>query len=160
MFARFLQRHAPALNITTVDIDDAIVDVAKRCFGLRESDTLRVVVSDGVAFVAQQRQSGVLYDVVVIDVDSKDVSVGMSCPPAVFVSDDYLAELRAVLRPFGVLLINVRRVSVLCALIEFSRSHYMALARFLHATTNCARRPSHAFARTSRPWRRSQWTRT
>ncbi|KAG5180926.1 hypothetical protein JKP88DRAFT_270097 [Tribonema minus] len=42
-----------------------------------------------------------------IDVDSKDPSVGMSCPPAAFVDPAFLAVLRGLLAEGGVLAINV-----------------------------------------------------
>ena len=43
----------------------------------------------------------------VIDVDSKDAGVGMSCPPVPFVSTAYLSRLRELLTHDGVLAINV-----------------------------------------------------
>ena len=45
--------------------------------------------------------------VVVIDVDSKDTTVGMSCPPTAFVAPGFLAKVRRALVPGGVLVVNV-----------------------------------------------------
>jgi hypothetical protein len=42
-----------------------------------------------------------------IDVDSKDASVGMSCPPAAFAEESYLRVLHSLLQEQGVLAINV-----------------------------------------------------
>jgi hypothetical protein len=43
----------------------------------------------------------------IIDVDSKDRSVGMSCPPQPFCETAYLSQIAHVLRPDGVLAMNV-----------------------------------------------------
>jgi hypothetical protein len=43
----------------------------------------------------------------VIDVDSKDKTVGMSCPPVSFVETEYLQQISRLLKPDGVLAINV-----------------------------------------------------
>ncbi|CAM9246032.1 unnamed protein product [Phaeothamnion confervicola] len=47
------------------------------------------------------------YAAVFIDVDSKDVTVGMSCPPAAFLASEFLAAVKATLCPDGVLAVNV-----------------------------------------------------
>ena len=44
-------------------------------------------------------------DLLVIDVDSKDISVGMTCPPKDFVSTSYLEKIKGLVQ--GVLAINV-----------------------------------------------------
>ena len=43
----------------------------------------------------------------VIDVDTKDSSLGMSCPPAAFLAPDYLRCLRASLDGNGILIVNI-----------------------------------------------------
>ena len=40
-------------------------------------------------------------DVVILDVDSKDVSLGMSCPPAAFVDIEFLTSVDRILKPTG-----------------------------------------------------------
>ena len=42
-----------------------------------------------------------------IDVDTKDSSLGMSCPPAAFLAPDYLRCLRASLDDNGILIVNI-----------------------------------------------------
>ena len=44
---------------------------------------------------------GELYDSLLLDVDSKDVSVGMSCPPESFVEPSFLQVMADCLRPDG-----------------------------------------------------------
>ena len=44
---------------------------------------------------------------VIIDVDSKDRSVGMACPPPPFIEQGYLRQIHRVLRPDGILVVNL-----------------------------------------------------
>jgi len=133
----FFMEFMPSLNLTVVELDKSIVDIAKSHFGFR-ADSLRVkvVIGDGlticaknsigsmegekeekfgheenVADVAKDREEIVFapnsMQFIVIDVDSKDTSIGMSCPPVPFVSPTYLSQLYELLGEDGVLVINV-----------------------------------------------------
>ena len=122
------------LSVTAVELDEDVAAAAVRWFDCRaavgeegeESEGhagLRVEVDDGLAFVARLARAlpetappapptpsapqPSTFDVVVFDVDAKDESVGMSCPPEAFVASGYLAEVRRILRPAGLLMINV-----------------------------------------------------
>eukprot|EP00026_Physarum_polycephalum_P003144 Phypoly_transcript_03153.p1 GENE.Phypoly_transcript_03153~~Phypoly_transcript_03153.p1 ORF type:complete len:779 (+),score=240.35 Phypoly_transcript_03153:50-2338(+) len=44
------------------------------------------------------------YNVIIVDVDSKDVTVGMSCPPATFLEPPFLDAVQALLHPTSSLL--------------------------------------------------------
>jgi spermidine synthase len=46
---------------------------------------------------------GCLLDVIMFDVDSKDSTVGMSCPPSAFVETSFLEKVRNLLTPKGML---------------------------------------------------------
>lgn len=41
------------------------------------------------------------YDAVMFDVDSKDLTVGMSCPPPAFVEKPFLQKVKTILKPEG-----------------------------------------------------------
>jgi len=41
------------------------------------------------------------YDVIIFDVDSKDISVGMSSPPQAFVDRTFLTRVHSLLTPSG-----------------------------------------------------------
>ena len=51
--------------------------------------------------------ASIALDVIIVDADSKDPSLGMSAPPAAFVSIESLVCMRSLLRPGGLLLVNV-----------------------------------------------------
>lgn len=41
------------------------------------------------------------YDAIMFDVDSKDITVGMSCPPPAFVEKPFLEKVKTILKPEG-----------------------------------------------------------
>ncbi|KAF6074399.1 eEF1A lysine and N-terminal methyltransferase [Phyllostomus discolor] len=47
------------------------------------------------------------YDVIMFDVDSKDPTLGMSCPPPAFVDQPFLQRVRRILTPEGVFILNL-----------------------------------------------------
>ncbi|XP_069497342.1 eEF1A lysine and N-terminal methyltransferase isoform X2 [Ambystoma mexicanum] len=47
------------------------------------------------------------YNVIMFDVDSKDLSLGMSCPPPAFVEKDFLQQVSQVLAPEGIFILNL-----------------------------------------------------
>jgi hypothetical protein len=71
-------------------------------------DGLEVCAKDGEATITDLALEPQSLSFLVIDVDSKDKTVGMSCPPAAFCTVDYLKTLKSLLKPQGsVLAINV-----------------------------------------------------
>lgn len=94
----FLRRHYPAATIDSVDIDPAVVFVAREYFGFREDDRMRAHVADGRAFIAQTRQP---YDLIFLDAFGSD-----SVPPAL-TTQEFLQEVRRALRPDGVVVGNI-----------------------------------------------------
>ncbi|KAF2988152.1 hypothetical protein EK904_013686 [Melospiza melodia maxima] len=47
------------------------------------------------------------YDAIMFDVDSKDLTVGMSCPPPAFVEETFLQKVKTILKPEGVFVLNL-----------------------------------------------------
>ena len=112
------------LHITAIELDPGIVSIAKEHFGLSESEmSLNVIVGDGLHVKSlvtssedDENSTSSLnlrfhpssISLIVIDVDSKDTSVGMSCPPMSFISESYLENLKGLLiADGGMLVINV-----------------------------------------------------
>jgi spermidine synthase len=95
----------PAISIDAVDIDQAVLRVAERYFGLRAGPNLRLHAMDGRAFVAAAHARGQKFDAVLLDAfDAEGI------PPALF-TDEFLRQIRAVLSPNGVFLANTFRGS-------------------------------------------------
>lgn len=89
VLCQFLKRFYPGVNVTAVEIDPAVVKVAKEYFGLRESKSMKVVVADGLKVVGRNK-----YDVIMFDVDGKELGSAMSSPPAQFLEDRVLKSVK------------------------------------------------------------------
>lgn len=103
----FLHQHIPQMEIDSVDIDPAIVEVARKWFGYQEDQRQRAHVADGIKFVQDAIKQGQKKDIVILDVDSKDRTTGMSCPPLPFVTPAFMTSVKDLLKDSGLLMINV-----------------------------------------------------
>ncbi|XP_014678496.1 PREDICTED: methyltransferase-like protein 13 [Priapulus caudatus] len=105
--AMYLQQYCE-VAVEAVELDPTILDVAVRFYGFTMSETLRVEVCDGLDYIRKLSKEGSKKHMVLLDVDSKDSSVGMSCPPASFVEREFLQTIYNVLHAKnGVLVLNL-----------------------------------------------------
>ncbi|XP_060888061.1 eEF1A lysine and N-terminal methyltransferase [Labrus mixtus] len=112
---QFLRDFVPNVCVEVVELDPVVLEVAKEWFGFRPDDRLTVTLGDGLERITALQEEGAhLFDVIMFDVDNKDSSVGMSCPPAAFVETPILQKVSSLLTPRGVFTLNlVCRDSVL-----------------------------------------------
>lgn len=89
------------VNITAVDIDPAMLTVATEYFGLVQDNRLKVVIDDGIEFLKKTVKTGKSFKAVLFDVDSKDATVGMSCPPVQFLSQEVLDAVKSCIKENG-----------------------------------------------------------
>lgn len=52
------------------------------------------------------------YDVIMFDVDSKDPTLGMSCPPPAFVDQPFLQKVKSILSPEGMRMMKSREAGM------------------------------------------------
>ncbi len=90
----------PTMQIDVVELDPAVVEVAKQYFGYREDARMRTFVSDGRVFVRAQRRAAVHYDLVIIDAYEK-VYV-----PEHMLTQEFISEVKSLLTPGGVIAAN------------------------------------------------------
>lgn len=107
-----LQKYLPALQMTACDIDETVYEIAKKLFGFEANRNTQVVIQDGAALLNQIWEQSrcdetLLKDLIVVDVDSKDPSLGLSAPPREFITFEMLEHMHQILRPGGVLVFNV-----------------------------------------------------
>ena len=100
----FIYTHFPHIYTTVVELDPDIVDVARNWFGFQESERMKLIVDDGLEVLKENSKK---YDVVVFDIDSKDTTKALSCPPPVFVSEGTLNRVKEVLFPGGFFILNL-----------------------------------------------------
>lgn len=87
----FIHKAYPQIKLECVELDPTIVEIAKKCFDCDISDSVNdqkisVHVADGLDFVANASVT----DVIILDIDSKDVTAGLSCPPQIFLERNFL----------------------------------------------------------------------
>ncbi|MES1916075.1 MAG: hypothetical protein MHM6MM_007928 [Cercozoa sp. M6MM] len=91
------------LRLHSCDIDEEVVKAARDHFGFAAPCD----IEDGVQWTNRHIEQGTLFDVLVVDVNG-DAAVGMTFPPADFVSDDIIENTWAkALKPFGALVLNL-----------------------------------------------------
>ncbi|RUS69879.1 hypothetical protein EGW08_022356, partial [Elysia chlorotica] len=130
-FPSFIQGAFPQVTVEAVELDPVVVDIATNWFDLQPDDKLKIHVADGIEFVHGLVASGSKRDVVVIDVDSKEPGVPLSCPPAVFVEVEFLTAVAKLLTDGGILILNLasRDDSVKLDVLERVRSVFDQCAR-------------------------------
>lgn len=127
----FLSIFQPHMHHTVIEIDSSVVEIAKSYFGFCEGPQMAVHVGDGLAISSLNsnmsiQANGMLnfqagsISSIVIDVDSKDLTIGLSCPPEKFIDSTYLSTLSNILSPNGILAVNVsaRNPAMLNQVIE------------------------------------------
>jgi spermidine synthase len=94
----YLHQHYPKARIDCVEIDSAVIDVAKRFFGFQEDDRLRAHAADGRKYIEETTHR---YDIVFLDAFGDDY-----IPPSL-TTREFLLAVRRVLSPRGIVLANV-----------------------------------------------------
>ncbi|XP_040840189.1 eEF1A lysine and N-terminal methyltransferase isoform X2 [Ochotona curzoniae] len=105
----FIHDHFPKCCIDAVEIDPSMLEVATQWFGFSQSDRMKVHIADGLDYITSLAGGAARprYDVIMFDVDSKDPTLGMSCPPAAFVDQPFLQKVKSILSPEGVFILNL-----------------------------------------------------
>ncbi|GAB5583410.1 eEF1A lysine and N-terminal methyltransferase [Prionailurus iriomotensis] len=100
----FVHDHFLKSCIDAVEIDPSMLEVATQWFGFSQSDRMKVHIADGLDYITSLagREVRPHYSVIMFDVDSKDPTLGMSCPPPAFVDQPFLQKVKSILSPEGV----------------------------------------------------------
>lgn len=95
------------VRITSVEIDPAVCEVATQYFGLEPSPMIDIHITDGIEFILKEAKRGARYDMVLFDVDNKDTSLGLSCPPRRFLEDDILEAVLQLIGEESLFMVNL-----------------------------------------------------
>jgi spermidine synthase len=90
----------PAARIDTVEIDRAVVNVARKYFFFRDGEKTRVFEEDGRVFVKKAAKRGIRYDLVLLDAFDHEYI------PEHLLTREFLQEVDRILAPGGVLAAN------------------------------------------------------
>ncbi|XP_037518194.1 eEF1A lysine and N-terminal methyltransferase [Rhipicephalus sanguineus] len=101
----FLATKFPKLQLSVVELDPEVVDVARKWY-LPQDCPMEICVEDGLKAFERLSKEGKTFDLVFLDVDNKDLSEGLTCPPAEFLAEKTLKELAAITKCTGAVVIN------------------------------------------------------
>lgn len=90
----------PDAEIDVVEIDQAVVNVAKEFFFFEENDKMKVTVSDARVFVKRAALRGRKYDYIVLD------AFGGDYIPEHLLTREFLSEVKSIMTVDGVLVAN------------------------------------------------------
>ncbi|HEY3177277.1 MAG TPA: fused MFS/spermidine synthase [Casimicrobiaceae bacterium] len=102
-----LQRLFPSASIDAVEIDPAVVRVARRFFAFEPGRDTRVYEEDGRVFVKRMQRQGVMYNLIVLDAFDHEYI------PEHMLTREFLLEVKSLLADRGVLAANTFSVSKL-----------------------------------------------
>ena len=100
----YIHRTFPLSNIHVVELDPSMLDIASQQFGFKADSRVTVSIQDGVDFFKNTDKK---FSVIMLDVDSKDISSGLSCPPAAFTDSACLQRMADCLVPGGMFVLNL-----------------------------------------------------
>lgn len=97
---RTLAKLLPDATIDTVEIDAAVVEVARRFFLFAPSERVHAAVQDGRVYVKRASRAGTKYDLVFLDAYDHEYI------PEHMLTREFLLEVRALLAPGGAVVAN------------------------------------------------------
>ncbi|XP_076625513.1 eEF1A lysine and N-terminal methyltransferase homolog [Colletes latitarsis] len=103
----FLYNCFPKLKIIAVDIDEMMLKIAIDYFGLILDSRMKVDIADGIRFIKDSVANGQKYKAILFDVDSKDTTVGISCPPKQFLEMSIIKSVSECLMDGGLFILNL-----------------------------------------------------
>ncbi|KJH48662.1 hypothetical protein DICVIV_05221 [Dictyocaulus viviparus] len=103
------------MDITVVELDPVMVQIARKWFGLKEDHRHRVIVEDGLKYMEEATEHGVTFDVIYLDActTQKHVDLTSNCPVGSFLTEDAAMMLSKMTRTRGVLVVNVLSLTLI-----------------------------------------------
>ncbi|OQR78729.1 methyltransferase protein 13-like [Tropilaelaps mercedesae] len=89
-------------SVQAVELDEEIIGVAHRQFKLFK--TVKTECGDALEFVKTSTNK---FDIIWLDIDSKDVAESLTCPPEAFLHDGFLSDATSLLSAKGVFVMNL-----------------------------------------------------
>ena len=97
----------PKLTIDLIEIDEAVVRVARDYFDFRESANTNVFIQDGRVFTRRAKIQGKKYDLVILDAYTGDYI------PEHLMTQEFLQDVHDLLTPDGIVVANTFAISKL-----------------------------------------------
>lgn len=104
-------------EVVGVEADEVVLRVARQYFGLKDDESVRVCLGDGVELIKKLCSTDKIleiddcfhgkFDVIMVDLDSSDAKIGTSAPPVELTNKSILLQARMILHEQGILVMNV-----------------------------------------------------
>nr|CDJ92757.1 Spermine/spermidine synthase family protein [Haemonchus contortus] len=102
----FLHHHFPRLNITVVELDPKLLEIAQEWYDLQTDDNHRVIIADGMAFIEKAVEKGERYDLVFLDACTLHENAKFLCPVEAFTTTEARELLAKLVEPKGTIIVN------------------------------------------------------
>jgi spermidine synthase len=102
--AWYLHKHMPKLDITCVELDPAVVDLARKHFGVRPEEKFKVTVADGRSYLTKGRET---WNVIMID------AYRGPFVPFHLLTEEFYKIVKSKLKPGGVVVQNVEPTTMM-----------------------------------------------
>jgi spermidine synthase len=96
--AWYLHKHVPSLDITCVELDPAVVELATKYFGVHPKDKFKIAVADGRSYMLKSRES---WNVIMID------AYRGPFVPFHLLTEEFFKVVKSKLKPGGVVVQNI-----------------------------------------------------
>ncbi|CAL4069158.1 unnamed protein product, partial [Meganyctiphanes norvegica] len=107
LLATYIHKYFTNISLTCVEIDPAMVIVAKDWFDFSPDKRLKVEVEDGLLYIRKAAEGNLKFNAIMFDADSKDSSIGLTGPPKAFLELGFLRTVVDCLSEDGILIINL-----------------------------------------------------
>ncbi|VDN91423.1 unnamed protein product [Brugia pahangi] len=102
----FLHNIFSSMNITAIELERGMYEIAKKYFGLIEDNYQRVIIEDGIQYL-QRISSEPKYDVIFIDACYDKIIADVICPVETFMLKQNLKIVKKALTKNGIIVLSI-----------------------------------------------------
>lgn len=102
----FLHNIFSSMNITAIELERGMYEIAKKYFGLIEDNYQRVIIEDGIQYL-QRISSEPKYDVIFIDACYDRIIADVICPVETFMLKQNLKIVKKALTKNGIVVLSI-----------------------------------------------------
>lgn len=120
------------LVINAVDLDEVMLKISVEYFDMPLDERLQVIISDGIKFLESSSKQSKKYQAILFDIDNKDTSGGLGCPPPQFLKPSTINLVVQCLAKNGVFILNlvIRDLKLKDCFIEDIKKIFPHIASF------------------------------
>ncbi|CAG9529563.1 unnamed protein product [Cercopithifilaria johnstoni] len=129
----FLHDMFSNMNITVIELEKGMYEIAKKYFGLIEDDYQRIIIEDGLKYL-EKTASQLKFDVIFIDACYDRIVSEVICPVEAFALEENLEIIKEALTENGIVVLSVLTFE------EFELREVLACGEFRKNTAKFVRK--------------------